>query len=234
MTDVPIPASCADRPVVGGLVAPWVNLRLADGGVDYRSPHHTTYAKSWTERRCQVCAAQLGKPAILFGGPNQVAAGSFDEPPMCVPCALYASRACPMVSGRQARYADRDRVAQGHRGKTCPDPDCGCGGWTETDPNHVDSSGEPAHPWYAVYIHPAGYDVTAHTVRIRCSDKGCLHDRIIVNGGQLNAPPLKVVHIATYGAGRVWKTLPMQEWPTETCARPASAEAENRVQNHGR
>lgn len=217
MADVPIPASCADLPVVGGLVAPWVNLRLADGGVDYRSPHHTIYARCWTERRCQVCSVKLSRPAVLFGGPNQVGGGRFDEPPLCLPCALYASKACPMVSGRQARYADRARVAQGHRGKTCPDPACGCGGWTETDPKHVDSSGEPAHPWYAVYIDPAGYDVTSHVVKTRCSDKGCLHDRTIVNGGQLTAPPLKVVHVATYGAGRMWKTLPASEWPTETC-----------------
>src|SRR5882757_3826427 len=35
MADVEIPASCSGRPTVGGVVAPFVNIRLADGGVDF-------------------------------------------------------------------------------------------------------------------------------------------------------------------------------------------------------
>ena len=117
-TDVrpPIPASCADRPVIGGLVAPFVNLRLADGGVDFRSPHTAKYEQCWKRGLCQTCGQPTGSPAVVFGGPNQMRSGHFDEPPLCAPCALYASRACPMVSGRLERYAVQDRVSAGQRG----------------------------------------------------------------------------------------------------------------------
>lgn len=220
MTDLPpIPASCANRPTVGGLVAPFVNLRLADGGVDFRSPHHTTYARCWTERLCQTCGGRLSRPAVLFGGPNQVAARSFDEPPLCPPCAVYAAKACPMVAGRQARYATRPRVSEGHRGEVCPDPDCDCGGWVSTDPDRGDSGGDLAHPWYALYIDPAHIQVTGYQKRVRCSDRGCEHDRLIINGGLLTADPLRVILVSTPGDGHVWRRLDRADWPAGACDR---------------
>lgn len=217
----PIPASCADRPVVGGLVAPYVNLRLADGAVDFRSPHYAKTEECWTHCICQVCGQGTGRPAVLFGGPNQLAAGRFDEPPLCPPCAIYASKACPMVAGQRSHYATRARLAEGPRGGTCPDPGCDCGGFTAADPNQGDSAGDPAHPWYAVYIDPAGYVVTAYQARVRCSDLGCEHDRLLVTGGQLTAPPLKVVLASAPGEGRVWRRLERDEWPTVGCATEA-------------
>jgi hypothetical protein len=219
----PIPASCAHRPTVGGVVQPWINVQLADGGVDFRSSHNATYERCWTKNLCQVCGNPTGHPAVLFGGPNQLASGHFDEPPLCVPCAMYASHACPMVAGRQPRYADRERLSEGRRGQTCPDPDCHCGGWTPADPNQTDSGGDPAHEWYAVYIDPACYAVTANKAVVRCSDRGCEHERLIVNGGKLTAPPLKVVLVSTQDEGRVWRRLPAEEWPTGACTRGAVA-----------
>lgn len=221
MPELPIPASCAHRPTVGGVVAPYVNLRLADGGVDFRSPHNAAYERCWTKGLCQVCGQPTGHPAVLFGGPNQLASGHFDEPPLCPPCALYASKACPMVAGQRTHYADRARISEGRSGNTCPDPDCHCGGWTATDPNRPDSGGDPAHDWFAVYIDPAAYTVTAYRTVVRCSDRGCEHERLIVNGGQLTAPPLKVVLVSTQEQGRTWGRLPVDEWPTGTCDRGA-------------
>ena len=110
-----IPGSCAHRPTVGGVVAPFVNIRLADGGVDFRSPDTKRYTMCWTNNLCQTCGDPLGLTAVLFGGPRQLASLRFDEPPLCPPCAVYASQACPMVAGRQARYADRQRhILAGH------------------------------------------------------------------------------------------------------------------------
>ncbi len=206
MVDLPaIPASCAHRPTVGGLVAPVVNLRLADGGVDFRSPHQATYERCWRERLCQVCGRDAGHPAVLFGGPNQLRDGRFDEPPLCAACAVYASQACPMVAGRQAHYADRARLAEGKRGKTCLDPACGCGGWIDADPAAGGSDGDPAHDWYAVYVRPTGYRLTAHKAIVRCSDMGCEHERVLIDGGRLTAPPLKIMLVSTQAEGRVWR-----------------------------
>ena len=209
MTDIrpPIPVSCAARPVVGGLVAPYVNLRMADGGVDFRSPHQTRYEECWTKGLCQTCGGVLAGLAVLFGGPNQVRDRHFDEPPLCAPCALYASRACPMVAGRQERYADRDRVSEGHRGGTCPDPGCECGGFRPADPAQPDHRGDPAHPWYALYVRPGSWQVTAYQTVTRCSDLGCEHERTMVNGCNLTAEPVKVILVSAPGEGRVWRKI---------------------------
>jgi hypothetical protein len=220
----PIPASCADRPVVGGLVAPFVNPRLADGGVDFRSPHHAKYEECWTRNLCQTCGNRLTHPAVLFGGPNQLRDLHFDEPPLCTPCAVYASKACPMVAGRLDRYADRDRLAEGRRGHVCPDEHCDCGGWTPTDPTSPDSGGDPVHPWYACYVSPGAWQLTGKQVTTRCSDLGCEHERVIVNGAVLNVAPLKILLIAEPGAGRIWRKLSAGE-AAEHAARWAAVDA---------
>ncbi len=206
-----IPASCAHRPTVGGLAVPAVNIRLADGGVDFRSPHQATYERCWREGLCQTCGNQVGRLAVIFGGPNQVRSRRFDEPPLCPPCAVYASQACPMVAGRQPFYAARARISEGRRGHVCPDAGCGCGGFVPSDPGRAESGGEPAHPWYALYVPAGGWQVTAHKVRVPCSDRGCLHDRLIVNGGQLTATPRKIMLVSTPGDGRVWRRLDADE-----------------------
>jgi hypothetical protein len=196
----PIPASCAHRPTTGGLVVPVVNLQLADGGADFRSRHQATLGTCWHRALCQVCGNPVGTRAILLGGPDNLRSGWFDEAPICPPCAHYAAKACPMLAGRQARFADRDPVSGGPRGKTCPDPGCDCGGFTSHGGGG--QGGAPAHPWYAVFIDPAGYVVTVQDEKIRCSDRVCdeLHTRTVVTGGQLTAPPLKIYLVSEPGA----------------------------------
>lgn len=207
MNQPAIPASCADRPTVGGLVAPFVNIRLADGGVDFRSPHQATYERCWREGLCQTCGRPLTPLVVFFGGPRQLRNRRFDEPPLCTPCAVYASHACPMVAGRMPHYADRERLSEGKRGHVCPDASCDCGGFTDSDPNAYDASGEPAHDWFAVYVRQGGWQVTANVVEVPCSDRGCLHKRTLVNGGQLTGDPRKVVLVSTQADGRVWRKL---------------------------
>lgn len=212
MTDLPpIPATCANRPTIGGLVVPYLNIRLADGGADFRTPSQTRYARCWQHNLCQTCGDFLTYRSVLFGGPNQLRRRRFDEPPLCPPCASYATHACPMVAGRMPRYADRRRLAEGHRGKTCPDPGCDCGGYTDADPNARDTSGDPAHPWYALYVPTGGWQVTGHEVKTTCSDRGCVHTRVIVDGCYLTTDPMKVMLVSEPGAGRIWRRLSDEE-----------------------
>lgn len=207
-TRPPIPASLAHRPVVGGLAQPWGNVELADGGTDFRSPHHARYAGAWKGCLCQSCGRPTGDPAVLVCGPRQVLSLRFDEPPLCPPCALYVTKACPMVNGRTVTYPDRPRLSEGHRGEKCGKPGCGCAGWQVTDPEHsADQGGRPNLPWYACWIHPQDYVVTAHKITKPCSDKGCNHEHLIVNGGLLNVPPLKIYLASEPGAGRIWRRL---------------------------
>lgn len=144
----PIPACLAHRPTVGGLVIPWVNVALADGGADFRSIHRTKWVRAWTAGICQSCGQPLGSPVVLLGGPNQLDS-YFDEPPLHPWCAAYAAKACPMVAGRLERYADRPHVSHGPRGQRCPEPGCDCGGWVPH--TQGGSGGDPAHQWWAVW-----------------------------------------------------------------------------------
>lgn len=199
-----VPASCAHRPTIGGLVIPAVNVRLAGGGVDFRARHQTVLERSWLKTRCQVCDRPAGRPVVLFGGPDELAAGQFDESPVCTACAAYTSRACPMIAGRQDRSPARPRLSEGRRGGACPDPACGCDGWVPLDTDQAEE--REARAWYAVFIDPAGYAVTVEeTGTVRA---GRRHRRIAVHGGRLTAPPLKVVQVSEPGIGRVWRRLP--------------------------
>jgi hypothetical protein len=229
----PIPMTCAARPTVGGLTVPYVNVRLADGGVDFRARHQAKYAKCWQDSLCQVCGHAITERAVLLAGPSQLAERHADEPPLCVPCALYTTRACPMVAGRQERFADRGRVSEGNRGKACAEPGCDCGGWTHVDPSEDEPlAGKPAHAWYAVYVRPGSWQVTASVVRSQCSDRGCWHERPVINGGLLAGDPLKVVLVSSPGEGRVWRTLTADEVaeliPQATAASPRALEPAKR------
>ena len=208
----PIPLSLAHRPVRGGLAQPWINAELADGGSDFRSTHRTRYEQAWEQSLCQSCGNPTGPRAVLVCGPRQILTGRYDEAPACPPCALYASRACPMVAGRVEIYPDRPRVVEGHRGGTCPDPSCGCGGWLNIDEEHsADMGGQPVLPWYAAWVRAGEWQLTGHVAKYRCSDLGCEHERVMINGAQLLASPLKVVLISEPGTGRIWRTLTADE-----------------------
>lgn len=204
----PVPVTCAHRPLIGGLVAPYVNATLADGGVDFRSPHNARYEECWKHSKCQTCGGYLGAKSVLFGGPNQLRDRHFGEPPLCLPCAAYASRACPMVAGRMERYAIHATVSEGKRGHVCPDG-CGCPGWQPTDPSVPRHAGDPAHPWYAVYVPTGSWQLTGKQVTGPCNDRKCRqeHVRLVLNGAILLARPLTVRLVSAPGQGRVWRTL---------------------------
>lgn len=196
----PIPATCAARPTIGGLVIPWANVQLADGGVDFRSQHESRVQLCWIECRCQLCGHLISKPPIVFlGGPRQLAALQFDEPPLHPECAVYASRACPMVAGRIDHYATGDVISNGHRGEACVDPGCDCGGWVPTPGLTASPGGDPAHDWYAVYVADYSLGVTENRP-----------DRI--HAGVI-APEqvLAVRHISTPGVGLHWTRLSTEQ-----------------------
>lgn len=195
----PIPATCESRPTIGGLVIPWVNVQLADGGVDFRSQHESRAQRCWMEGLCQLCGKYMARPIVFLGGPRQVAALQFDEPHLHAECAVYASQACPMVGGRLDRYADRDTTTDGHRGKTCSDPECNCGGWVRTPGLNPSPGGDPAHDWYAVYV--SGFQLAVNADRL---------DRVhsaIVTASQV----LAIRHISTPGTGRTWTRTSLEQ-----------------------
>lgn len=196
----PIPATCERRPTIGGVVIPWVNVALADGGVDFRSQHDSKAQRSWREGLCQLCGTPILRPPIvLLGGPEQLARLQFDEPPLHPECAVYTSRACPMVAGRLERFADRDVISNGPRGAVCFDPECDCGGYVPTPGSAEPAGGRSAHDWYAVYA--SGYALGVTTER---PDR--VHSGIVMPG-----QVLAVRHVSTPGTGRTWTRVTLDD-----------------------
>ncbi|MCW2674816.1 MAG: hypothetical protein JWP14_3405 [Frankiales bacterium] len=147
----PIPLALAHRPTLGGLAVPWVNITLADGGVDFRGVHNTKWQQAWRDSICQTCGLPLDGLSVFLGGDRQVA-GYFDEPPLHPVCAAYATKACPMVAGKLSHYAKGDSPSETSRGHVCPDEGCDCEGWRPTPGlPQTEHGGEPAHDWWAVY-----------------------------------------------------------------------------------
>lgn len=188
-----VPVRLAGLVGAGGLVRPWVNVHLGDGGIDFRTAHNARWQTAWAQRRCQTCGGRLTVPSVLFGGPSQLRRLLFDEPALHPECAVYASRACPMLAGWLSHYADREHLADGPRGKNCPVPGCDCAGWTPTRGSTA-HPGSAAHPWYAVYV--TGYDLAVDP------------DQRIIGGAVRREAVARVVLVSEPGAGRCWTVIP--------------------------
>jgi hypothetical protein len=190
---VPIPATCAHRPTAGGFVQPFANVELADGGVDFRSAHHARWLACWKRRWCQVCGLPLKHPVVLLGSATSLRTLVFDEPPLHAECAVYTSRACPMVAGERTHYADRTRIAHTSRGQRCAKPGCDCGGWVPTPGQGAGKAGEAAEDWFAFYI----------------DDYALAYgpDGGLIGGVCQPADVFVVRHVSTPGQGRVWRRL---------------------------
>jgi hypothetical protein len=190
---VPIPATCQYRPTIGGRVIPYINVRLGDGGVDFRHHHGTRTDEVLRRGLCQVCARPLLHPLVLLCGPAALKQLLFDEPPMHPECAVYATQACPMLAGQSLRFASGPSVSEGRRGKACSEPGCDCEGWVASSTS-VGRAGQPAHPWYAVY---------ARRFSRNCDPTG----RVV---GALLFPEdvLRVRLVSRPGEGRCWELVP--------------------------
>lgn len=200
----PIPASCAHRPTIGGLVIPAINLRLGDGGVDFRGTHQAVWLRCWRERRCQVCLGPLAPPAgqlatsvVVLGRVAALTELVFVEPPLHGECGVYTSKACPMVAGRMARFPDRPQVSAGPRGKRCFLPRCQCGGWVPHDDVGSHRAGEEVGSWYAAWI----------------DDYQVVHrpDGSVLGGMVALEHVLRVREVSNPREGRVWRTVSMDD-----------------------
>lgn len=195
----PIPATCEDRPTTkDGLVIPYGNVQLADGGADFRSHHHAAWRRCWQRDLCQVCGKRLGRPMVLLCGPNQLAALLFDEPATHPECAAYVAQACPMVAGHRTHYREGRLVSAGPRGDRCATPGCDCGGWIENPTSGPTAAGQPAHDWFAVYVR--GYTLAA-TV-----------ERGLTGGICAPADVFRVRQVSSAGEGPLHPWRPVPDW----------------------
>lgn len=130
---------------------PWVNVELGDGGIDFRRQHRSRAERAITGRLCQVCGQPLRHPLVLLGGPGELRTLVFSEPPLHPECAVYTSRACPMVAGRMDGARVGASLSEGPRGASCFDPTCDCGGWVPAEQERTVNEPQDPQPWYAIY-----------------------------------------------------------------------------------
>ncbi|NMO57885.1 hypothetical protein HH310_42825 [Actinoplanes sp. TBRC 11911] len=140
-----IPEHLVTRPCAGGLVVPWITPVTSTGLYLFGKISHLAQVQCLLRRLCQVCGRRLATPAVLFARSNDLANGCTAEPALCVPCAAYSARACPMLSGRRAHYRAGEHPA------------------LAGIPVSIDQAlrqGSPAGSWFAVWIRD--YDVIPH------------------------------------------------------------------------
>jgi hypothetical protein len=180
----PIPATCANRPTIGGLVRPWINIELADGGLDFRGQHRARAEMAITRQLCQVCGTRLRRPIVLLGPEEQLNLLMFAEPPLHPECAVYTSHACPMVAGRMTHHPGRPSLSEGPRGARCPKQGCDCGGWVDHNPTKR-TDDRPAQPWYAVYVAAYSHARDQHgTLQVLTTPAAVLRVRLVSRPGE--------------------------------------------------
>lgn len=146
MNAPPIPQRCADRPLLGGLVVPYISL-VAEGRTHLGGTHGKRVAECVANYLCQVCGQPLGDPPYLFLATQTMTDEGFSSEPALHPeCAAYSVKACPMVAGRMSAYNQHPHDVAG---QSCGVAGCDCGGWS-SDQSHV--AGKPAEPWFRVWV----------------------------------------------------------------------------------
>jgi hypothetical protein len=152
MTAPPIPERCASRPLVGGLVVPYISL-VRDGRAHLGGTRGIRVAECIAARRCQICGQPITDMPILFlCTQSMIDDGFTSEPPLHAECGAYSAEACAMIAGRMATYSKNPHDATG---QPCGLEGCDCAGWVTGTGGG--KAGEPAEPWFRVWV--SGYAI---------------------------------------------------------------------------
>lgn len=146
MTAPPIPQRCARRPLVGGLVVPYISL-VADGRAHLGGTRGSQVADCIANYKCQICSERLvDRPILFLATQTMIDEGFTGEPALHPECAAYSIKACPMVAGQMATY---NKHPHDQTGKPCDVQGCDCGGWVAT--GHP-KAGAPSEAWFKVWV----------------------------------------------------------------------------------
>src|SRR5437762_6878805 len=94
-----------------GLPIPPVNLHPdpATGAlrVDFTTINTTISTGLAADRRCSLCAGEIGYWVAFLGGPRAAELMQYTDPPGCVECLTWAVRLCPFI--KVLRFAITER-----------------------------------------------------------------------------------------------------------------------------
>lgn len=104
-----LPDPIAARPKdARGYPISFVTALGADGAPDFTELNGPRRAKAIIEHLCGLCGQPLPLVRAVIGGPQVVEHHLAMDPPMCVPCAVFAAThpaaGCPFLLNENARY----------------------------------------------------------------------------------------------------------------------------------
>ncbi|MFF3957366.1 cell envelope biogenesis protein OmpA [Streptomyces sp. NPDC001890] len=153
----PIPQRCADRPLAGGLVVPYVSL-IHDGHAAFGTLDADRARTAFLHHLCQICGHPLDERCFLIVRPADIARGHSPEPALHPECLPYTAATCPMLNGQATHYRQRPVLASHPAGRPCTDPSCLCPSRTP-DNDHAARSGRPADRYEAWMIDAGHYQL---------------------------------------------------------------------------
>jgi hypothetical protein len=135
----PIPVRLSDRPLIAGLVVPWITARTPDGRHRFGAIDADRAARALHRRWCQICGQPLGTRFVFAMRDSDLARDISAEAGMHPECFQYSITTCPMLAGRMEQYR-----SAGHS-ELFADVGISLG-----DP-HDRRAGRDAEPWNAVW-----------------------------------------------------------------------------------
>ncbi|MFD0067407.1 cell envelope biogenesis protein OmpA [Streptomyces sp. NPDC056690] len=150
-----IPHRCAQQPLAGGLVVPYVTL-VHNGHAAFGALDAGRAMAAFRQRLCQICGHPLDERCFLLVRPADVLGGCSPEPALHPECLPYTAAHCPMLNGTATHYRRSPVLASHPAGRPCTDPSCPCPPCT-TDEEHTGRNGSPAELYEAWMIHTRNY-----------------------------------------------------------------------------
>jgi hypothetical protein len=163
----PVPIRLRHRPLLGGLVVPWITVRAPDGRYRFGAIDADRAAQALHRRWCQTCGQPLLDRMVFALRERDLDRAIAAEAAMHPECFGYAVAACPMLAGRLEHYR-----TSGH-GEWLAGIGVLLGGPASR------RAGQPAERWYAVWARdytvitdpvtglPAALLLPEHRLRIR-------------------------------------------------------------------
>lgn len=92
------------RPIVAGLVVPWITARTPDGRYRFGTVDADRAVRALHRRWCQICGQPLNARFVFAMRDRDLKRNRAPEAAMHPECFHYAATACPMLAGRMDHY----------------------------------------------------------------------------------------------------------------------------------
>ena len=125
MAHIEIPARLAARPQYHGMPVPWIAIWAPDEPPQFGANDGKRTRDAFVLRLCALCGQKLEYRFAFIGSYRECYdTRTFNEPAMCIECALYAAAVCPylVTEGYVARHQPRFKKSKLLNPEDAPPP----------------------------------------------------------------------------------------------------------------